>query len=224
MVYSLLSLVFIWYSWGLDSNVASAVCASNGCGCTTTVVLCISTLLSGWMEDGWTYLWFFLTMEAAAPLSIPSAGYSTTDPRLWIHKIKAALNRGNGGCFLVLNYSITMLMLYALCVQHMKAVKRLFREWIFPTLSTVVAPPYSYMSVILLNNTDITENSVDALPLPYWNAISHGCVLLASHVHSICCKWNRGKARDMKYSYDDDCGQNGIPIWITAAYVGVMSH
>ena len=48
----------------------------------------------------------------------------------------------------------------------MKAVKRVLREWIFPTLSTVVAPPYSYMSVILLNNTDITENSVDALPLP----------------------------------------------------------
>ena len=73
-------------------------------------------------------------------------------------------------------------------MQYMKGVKLIIREWVFPTLCTVVAPLYSSMSVVLLNSIDITENSVDALPLPYLNAISYGCVLLASHGHYICCK------------------------------------
>lgn len=106
-------------------------------------------------------------MEAAAPLSIQSAGYSNIGSRLWIHKMKACLNRGNAGYFHVLNYSVTMRMLLALCMQNMKGAKRIIREWGFPTLCTVIAPLYSCMSVILLNSIDITESSVDALPLPY---------------------------------------------------------
>ena len=42
-------------------------------------------------------------------------------------------------------------------MQYMKGVKRIIREWVFPTLCTVVAPLYSSMSVVLLNSIAITE-------------------------------------------------------------------
>ena len=107
---SLPLLVFIWYSWGLDSNMPSVVCALNGYGYATTVVPCISTLQSGWIEDGWTYLRCFLTMETVVPPSIQLACYNGTGCRLWTHKKKTDLNRGNESGFHVLNYSIAMFM------------------------------------------------------------------------------------------------------------------